>query len=108
MAADLTTRRPLDDRDIVIAGLLDAVKYLLRDDATTAEQKLKAADSRFKRIIEDSPPGMGFSEQELHRLRQWFDHAQDTDEAFLDADDYALARRLYERLGMRVPDSMKR
>lgn len=44
-------KRPVDDRDIVIAELLDAVKYLLRDDRTAAEQKLASADQRFRRAV---------------------------------------------------------
>lgn len=46
------------------------------------------------------------SKDELHRIRQWFDAVQDTNPQYLERGDFLLARRLYEALEMRVPNSI--
>jgi hypothetical protein len=38
-------------QNLVLAGLIDAVKYMLRGDNTTAEQKLASATNMFHRKI---------------------------------------------------------
>lgn len=43
---------------------------------------------------------------EVDLIRQWFDAAQDLNEDYLKPDDYALARKIYKRLGRRVPSSI--
>ena len=43
---------------------------------------------------------------DLDLFRQWFNSVQDTNGGYLNAADFALARRLYEALGMRVPGSI--
>ncbi len=41
-----------NDLLLVVAGLLDAMKYLLRDDKETAQDKLESARRRFEKAIE--------------------------------------------------------
>lgn len=43
---------------------------------------------------------------ELHLIREWFDNVQDINRIYLEPKDYALAKRVYEALGMRVPHSI--
>lgn len=50
---------------------------------------------------------MDLTTPDLNLMRQWFDAVQDVSPEYLEAKDFALARRLYERLGIRVPNSMK-
>lgn len=47
-----------------------------------------------------------FGPEDLNLFRQWFDSVHDNTPEYLGKADYALAKRLYERLGMRVPDSI--
>jgi len=42
----------IKELDLVVAGLLDAVKYILREDTYTAEKKLKAATDKFHKMLE--------------------------------------------------------
>ncbi len=44
--------------------------------------------------------------EDLERVRQWFDAVQDLNEAFLEQEDYQLAKMIYEKLSMRVPKSI--
>ncbi|HGE8241194.1 hypothetical protein LZT27_14645 [Aeromonas veronii] len=44
---------------------------------------------------------------ELDTVRQWFDSVHDVTPAYLQQRDYELAKRIYERLGWRVPESIK-
>ena len=48
----------------------------------------------------------GLTCTEANRMRQWFDCAMDIDKQFLEPEDYLLAKRLYEFVGMRVPHSI--
>lgn len=50
---------------------------------------------------------MELTKAELEIVRQWFGNVQDTNPKYLDKDDFILARQIYERLGIRVPDSIK-
>jgi hypothetical protein len=50
---------------------------------------------------------MDLTNAELELVRQWFNAVQDANPAYLGADDYILARQIYEMLRIRVPDSMK-
>ncbi|EKH9212929.1 hypothetical protein PAQ92_004719 [Vibrio parahaemolyticus] len=50
-------------------------------------------------------PGQ-LSDEQLHRIRQWFDAVQDLNPSFLEKEDYILAKSIYESLGMRVPNSI--
>lgn len=43
---------------------------------------------------------------QAERMRQWFDAVQDINPGYLEAADYELAARLYESLGLRVPNSI--
>ena len=45
-------------------------------------------------------------DDDLNRVRQWFDAVQDINEAFLEQEDYLLAKKIYEKLSMRVPLSI--
>ena len=51
---------------------------------------------------------LDLTEQDIDRLRQWFDAVQDVSPKYLEPADFDLARRIYERLGMRVPLSLIR
>jgi hypothetical protein len=46
------------------------------------------------------------AEIDLGLIRQWFDVVQDCNSAYLVLDDYELAERIYESVGMRVPSSI--
>tara|TARA_Y100000114_G_C11711130_1_gene303542 strand:+ start:655 stop:996 length:342 start_codon:yes stop_codon:yes gene_type:complete len=46
------------------------------------------------------------SDNEINLVRQWFDSVQDLNSEFLQTDDYILAKKIYTRLGMRVPHSI--
>lgn len=45
--------------------------------------------------------------EELDIVRQWFDSVHDVTPAYLLQRDYELAKRIYERLGWRVPESIR-
>lgn len=51
---------------------------------------------------------MELSKQELHLIREWFDALEDTRPDYIDTADYALAKRIYEAAGMRVPGHVER
>lgn len=50
---------------------------------------------------------MQFGPAELDTVRQWFDSVHDVTPAYLQQRDYELAKRIYEGLGWRVPESIK-
>lgn len=50
---------------------------------------------------------MQLGQGELETIRQWFDSVHDVTPAYLQQRDYELAKRIYERLGWRVPESIK-
>lgn len=63
----------------------------------------------------DEPPGTQpvadagpVPRDDMELCRQWFDAVQDLNPRYLERADYALARRLYTRLGMRVPHAILR
>jgi|GEM_PF-6966676 len=45
---------------------------------------------------------------EAHLVRQWFDALQDLNPRYLSGWDHVLAQRLYQALGLRVPESVSR
>lgn len=47
-----------------------------------------------------------FSAQEVDLLRQWYDAVVDLNPKYLEQKDHALAKRLYEVVGIRVPNSL--
>lgn len=49
---------------------------------------------------------VSMSAQQLEIVQQWFGAVQDLNPGFLEQRDYELAARIYEALGMRVPDSI--
>lgn len=49
----------------------------------------------------------GFNEKELNLIREWFDTVQDIANIYLEKEDYVLASKIYESLGLRVPNSIK-
>ena len=50
---------------------------------------------------------MELTNEELHLIRQWFGHCQDTAHPdYLEIADYQLAKRIIEQLDMRVPNSV--
>jgi hypothetical protein len=51
---------------------------------------------------------MELTDEELDLLRQWFNVAQDVTRGYLGLRDYALARKIYEKLGQRVPHRVLR
>lgn len=48
-----------------------------------------------------------FTRAEADLFRQWYDAVSDTNAAYLEGADHALAAKLYEALGFRIPDRMK-
>jgi hypothetical protein len=46
-------------------------------------------------------------DSELELCRQWFDAVQDLSPGYLTKPDFQLAAALYDKLGMRVPNSIK-
>lgn len=53
-----------------------------------------------------TPKPEPMTRDELDRCRQWFDCIQDVHGGYLDQHNYALAKKLYTALGMRVPSSI--
>jgi hypothetical protein len=53
------------------------------------------------------PAPVQLTDDELDVCRQWFNSVQDTNGGYLTGHDYALAEKLYLRLGLRVPNSVK-
>jgi hypothetical protein len=51
---------------------------------------------------------MNFTVDELELFREWFDVVQDVSPKYLEQKDYELAKKLYERLGHRVPNSINK
>lgn len=49
---------------------------------------------------------MQLTDDEVNRVRQWFDSVQDCSPEYLEPADCELAARLYQRLGTRVPQSL--
>ncbi|QTL95519.1 hypothetical protein [Aeromonas jandaei] len=47
-----------------------------------------------------------FTREQVELFREWFDAVQDLNPAYLKKGDYALGKELYERLGLRVPNSI--
>ncbi|WP_270692886.1 MULTISPECIES: hypothetical protein [unclassified Aeromonas] len=47
-----------------------------------------------------------FTKEQVELFREWFDAVQDLNPAYLNKGDYALGKELYERLGLRVPNSI--
>jgi hypothetical protein len=47
-----------------------------------------------------------FTKEEVDLFRQWFDNEQALNRKYLEQSDYKLAKKLYEKLGMRVPSSI--
>lgn len=45
--------------------------------------------------------------QELELIRQWFDCVHDVNPNFLERQDYLLAKKIYELVGMSVPNSIR-
>ncbi|ENO80316.1 hypothetical protein [Thauera sp. 63] len=43
---------------------------------------------------------------DAERMRQWFDAVQDLNPGYLEQADYELAARLYQALGLRIPQSI--
>lgn len=48
----------------------------------------------------------GFTQEEISLFREWFDCIQDIHPKYLSKKDYVLAKKLYERLNMRIPNSI--
>lgn len=49
---------------------------------------------------------MEFTKEQVELFREWFDAVQDLNPDYLKKGDYALGKKLYERLGLRVPNSI--
>lgn len=48
----------------------------------------------------------GLDSRDLELVRQWFDAVQDVNPEYLEAEDFALAKKVYGRLNLRVPRSV--
>lgn len=53
-----------------------------------------------------SPFSEGLCAKELHIVREWFDAVQDISPIYLKRKDYLLAKKIYEELKLRVPNSI--
>jgi len=51
---------------------------------------------------------MNLTKDDAEIVRQWFDALEDTRPDYIETKDYALAKRLYEFLEMRVPGPVDR
>lgn len=49
---------------------------------------------------------MELTMEEANLVRQWFNAVQDLNPHYLMLPDYELARKIYDRLGIRVPSSI--
>lgn len=47
------------------------------------------------------------TDKELDMFRQWFNAVQDLNPAYLTKEDYQLVNNIYQKLGWRVPNSIK-
>jgi hypothetical protein len=54
----------------------------------------------------EMPKEFELTSGDLELIRQWFDSVQDLNEGYLDTEDFELAKKIYERLGVRVPNSI--
>jgi len=45
---------------------------------------------------------------ELDLIRQWFNALQDLDDGYLEIDDFELARKIHDHIGIRTPNSIKK
>lgn len=55
---------------------------------------------------DEEPARLPLTDEQAELCRQWFDQVQDTNPAYLNSQDYALAKLLYEQCDMRVPSSI--
>ncbi|WP_261534745.1 tail protein X [Burkholderia multivorans] len=73
-------------------------------------EALHAADDEWREFTAAAPAEAHqpatWSTRELELIRQWFDAIQDTNRPYLEPADYALAKRIYEALGQRVPNTI--
>ena len=53
-----------------------------------------------------APTAVELTAEELELVRQWFNAVQDLNPHYLEPPDYGLARKIYQRLGIRVPSSI--
>jgi hypothetical protein len=66
---------------------------------------IKQSPSQVTGIVE-TVSGLALDKSDLHLVREWFDSVQDVNPGYLEEKDYVLAKRIYEALGMRVPNSI--
>jgi len=59
-----------------------------------------------KTPVAEVPCGDGLCAKELHLAREWFDVVQDISPTYLKRKDYLLAKKIYEKLNFRVPNSI--
>lgn len=67
-----------------------------------AYQRLKE-----KGVIFVQPPHLELAEQDIGLIRQWFEVVQDVSPEYLNKHDYELAKKVYEAIGLIVPNSVK-
>lgn len=75
------------------------------DEKATAErayQRLKE-----KGVIFEPPPHLELTGQDIGLIRQWFEVVQDVSPEYLNKHDYELAKKVYEAIGLVVPNSVK-
>lgn len=76
------------------------------------EDERAAAKLAFQRLkdkgfIFESPPTLLLTEQDIGLIRQWFEVVQDVSPEYLNKHDYELAKKVYEAVGLVVPNSVK-
>lgn len=92
----------------------EAIRVTLRDTAMAAEKGVVGmvwtAPETWNPFRVDSGAGVDFplKRKELDMIRQWFDSLQDVNPQYLRRADYKLAVRIYEQLGARVTNALKK
>jgi hypothetical protein len=69
--------------------------------------QIKAATTAMLSTQPSAQPAVPLTDVELDVCRQWFNSIKDTNGGYLRPYDYALAEKLHQLMGLRVPDSVK-
>ncbi len=81
-------------------GYCDCVDNAVREMVDVARKHQAKLDRERTKMTN---PEIQLTVDELNIARQWFDAVQDLNPAYLTLQDYELAQKIYQKLGMRVP-----
>ena len=62
--------------------------------------------NEFEEETKAGPFSEGLCAKDVQRVREWFDAVQDIAPQFLNRKDYLLAKKIYEELNFRVPNTI--